>query len=74
VGLAVLNGIQHELIAKAGSERTVTRTTQRNGYRDRLVTTAAGDVELRIPKLRTGRSSRRCWNVVDASIRRCSRW
>jgi putative transposase len=28
--------------------------TQRNGYRDRLLTTAAGDVELRIPKLRTG--------------------
>ena len=28
--------------------------TQRNGYRDRLVTTAAGDVELGIPKLRAG--------------------
>jgi putative transposase len=27
---------------------------QRNGFRDRLVTTAAGDVELRIPKLRAG--------------------
>jgi hypothetical protein len=26
--------------------------TQRNGYRDRLVATAGGDVELRIPKLR----------------------
>jgi putative transposase len=28
--------------------------TQRNGYRDRVVTTAAGDVELRIPKLCAG--------------------
>jgi putative transposase len=27
---------------------------QRNGYRDRSLTTAAGDLELRIPKLRTG--------------------
>jgi transposase-like protein len=34
--------------------RTEGRTTQRNGYRDRLVTTAAGAVELRILKLRTG--------------------
>ena len=33
-------------------------STGRNGYRDRLVTTAAGDVELRIPKLAPGRSSR----------------
>ena len=35
-------------------QRTETSTAQRNGYRDRLMTTAAGDVELRIPKLRTG--------------------
>jgi putative transposase len=41
-------------IGAAPHERTQTRLTQRNGYRDRLVTTAAGDVELRIPKLRAG--------------------
>jgi putative transposase len=35
-------------------ERTETRTTQRNGHRDRLLATKAGDVELRIPKLRQG--------------------
>jgi transposase-like protein len=35
-------------------ERTDTRTTQRNGYRPRLLTTLAGDVELQIPKLREG--------------------
>src|ERR1039457_6817302 len=35
-------------------QRTEARVAQRNGFRDRLVTTAAGDVELRIPKLRAG--------------------
>jgi putative transposase len=35
-------------------ERTDSRTTQRNGHRDRVLTTAAGDVELAIPKLRVG--------------------
>jgi len=49
--------VDAEATARIGAEphqRTETRTTQRNGYRDRLMTTAAGDVELRIPKLRTG--------------------
>src|SRR4029450_9034189 len=41
-------------IGAAPHERTPARVTQRNGYRDRLVTTAAGDVELRMPKLRAG--------------------
>jgi putative transposase len=41
-------------IGAAPHERTPARVTQRNGYRDRLVATAAGDVELRIPKLRAG--------------------
>ena len=41
-------------IGAAPHERTPARVTQRNGYRDRLVSTAAGDVELRIPKLRAG--------------------
>jgi putative transposase len=35
-------------------ERTEDRTTQRNGTRDKLVTTAAGDLTVRIPKVRTG--------------------
>jgi putative transposase len=35
-------------------ERTESRTTQRNGHRPRVVSTAAGDVELAIPKLRRG--------------------
>lgn len=35
-------------------ERTETRTTQRNGHRPRLLSTKAGDLELKIPKLREG--------------------
>ncbi len=35
-------------------ERTLARTNQRNGSRPRLVSTKAGDVELKIPKLRKG--------------------
>jgi putative transposase len=49
--------IEEELTTTIGAakhERTETRTAQRNGSRDRLVSTPAGDVELKIPKLRTG--------------------
>ena len=35
-------------------ERSEQPTTQRNGCRDRTLTTTAGDLELRIPKLRQG--------------------
>ncbi len=35
-------------------ERSESRTTQRNGTRDKLVTTTAGDLTVRIPKVRTG--------------------
>ena len=35
-------------------ERSEGRTTHRNGSRGRLLSTKTGDVELRIPKLRTG--------------------
>ncbi|GII79102.1 hypothetical protein Sru01_40840 [Sphaerisporangium rufum] len=42
------------VIGAAPHQRTEGRTTHRNGYRDRLLTTAAGDLELKIPKLRSG--------------------
>ena len=32
------------------------------------------DLELRIPKLRAGRSSLACWSGAAGSTRRCSRW
>lgn len=41
-------------IGAAPFERTPDRTTQRNGTRARTLTTTAGELELRIPKLRTG--------------------
>jgi hypothetical protein len=41
-------------IGAAPFERTVERTTHRNGSRDRVLTTAAGDLDLKIPKLRAG--------------------
>jgi transposase-like protein len=43
-----------EQIGAARYERTDTRITDRNGSRPRLLTTQAGDIELRIPKLRKG--------------------
>jgi transposase-like protein len=49
--------IEAEATAVIGAgphERTESRVAQRNGHRDRLLTTAAGDVELAIPKLRVG--------------------
>ena len=43
-----------EHIGAGRYERTETRTTDRNGSRPRLLATQAGDIELRIPKLRRG--------------------
>lgn len=36
------------------SEHTETRTTMRNGHREKVLTTRAGDLDLAIPKVRTG--------------------
>jgi len=49
--------IEAELSAVIGAgphERTETRTALRNGHRPRVLSTTAGDLELRIPKLRSG--------------------
>ncbi len=51
---ALIEAEATEVIGASPYERTDTRTTQRNGTRQRLLTTKAGDVELRIPKLRRG--------------------
>lgn len=42
------------VIGAAPGERTVERVAQRNGHRPKLLSTPAGDVEVGIPKLRTG--------------------
>ncbi|XIJ58135.1 IS256 family transposase [Kitasatospora hibisci] len=49
--------IEAEATARIGAEpgeRTDARTTWRNGHRDKTLTTQAGDLELAIPKVRTG--------------------
>jgi transposase-like protein len=49
--------IETEAIEHIGAgryERSEDRVTERNGHRPRLLATQAGDVELRIPKLRKG--------------------
>jgi transposase-like protein len=63
-----------EQVGAGRYERTDTRVTERNGARPRLLTTQAGDVELRIPKLARAASSRPSWSRADESTRRCTRW
>ena len=49
--------IEAELTAVIGAapgERTPERVAQRNGHRSKLLSTPAGDIEVGIPKLRTG--------------------
>lgn len=49
--------IEAELTARIGAgpgERTLARTHLRNGHRPKLLSTPAGDVEVAIPRLRTG--------------------
>jgi Transposase, Mutator family len=43
-----------QVIGAAPNERTPDRLAQRNGHRARVLTTTAGDLELRISKLRAG--------------------
>jgi putative transposase len=43
-----------EKVGAAPHERSEERTTHRNGHRERTLSTKAGDLELRIPKLRSG--------------------
>ena len=41
-------------IGAGAHERASTRTTYRNGYRERILDTGSGRLELQIPKLRSG--------------------
>jgi putative transposase len=57
LGLVLQALIDAEAAQQIGAgryERSASRTTHRNGTRARLLSTKAGDVELRIPKLREG--------------------
>jgi len=51
---AVIELEAEQRIGAGRHERSPNRTTQRNGYRERGLSTRVGELELRIPKLRTG--------------------
>jgi putative transposase len=51
---ALIDAEATEVIGADRYQRTASRTTHRNGSPARLLSTKAGDVELRIPKLREG--------------------
>ena len=51
---ALIDAEATEVVQAERHERSLARTTQRNGSRPRLLTTKAGDIELKIPKLRKG--------------------
>ena len=51
---ALIEAEATERIGAGRFERTDARTTQRNGHRTRTLSTKAGDLELKIPKLREG--------------------
>ena len=52
-----------ELIGAERGERTEDRATHRNGYRGRRWDTRAGEIELRIPKLRRASARSRRWSA-----------
>lgn len=51
---ALIDAEATEVIGAEPHERMPTRTNQRNGTRDRLLSTKAGDLELKVPKLGAG--------------------
>jgi putative transposase len=62
-----------ELIGAGHGERPEDRATWRNGYRPRRWDTRAGELELRIPKLRQGSYFPSFWSRGGARSRRCWR-
>ena len=57
LGVAIQELIEAELttlIGAAPGERSSARTALRNGHRPKLISTPGGDIEIGIPKLRTG--------------------
>lgn len=69
---AMMDSEAQGLCGAGRNERSEGRTNSRNGYRDRTLRTAVGDVGLRIPKLREGtyfpESMLTRWSRVDVSV------
>jgi putative transposase len=65
---------QRGVIGAGRYERTEDRVTERNGTRPKLLATKAGEVELRIPKLRRGSFFPASSSPDAASTRRSTRW
>jgi putative transposase len=68
---ALIEAEPSSLIGAQPHRRTETRTAQRNWHRARTITTAAGDLELKIPRLRAGSffpSLLECRRRVDQSL------
>ena len=53
-------------IGAGRDERSAERLTHRNGARERTLSIKAGDLELRMPKLRHGSFSPCCWSGAGA--------
>src|SRR5688572_11674425 len=69
--------VEFEAAAAIGAdryERTEGRVRERNGARPKLISTRAGDVELRIPKLRKGSFFPSILEPAGGSTRPCMRW
>ena len=66
--------ISDEIGAGLGEVAPESRSTHRNGYRPRAWETRVGEIELLIPKKRSGRrTSRASWSRAGALSRRSSR-
>jgi len=71
---ALIDAEATEVIQAERHERSLVRTTQRNGTRPRLLTTKAGDVELKIPNCAKARSFQASSSVAGASTRPSTPW
>ena len=71
---ALISAEASEFIGAQPFERTASRTNLRNGTRERLLSTKAGDVQLQIRRCARAASSPPCLSVVGASTGRSSRW
>ena len=78
VGLVVRELMDAEVATLTGAgrgERTPERVTNLNGYRERAWDTRVGEIELQIPRTRSGPAySRASWSPGGVVSRRSWRW